>query len=126
MKCSNCGADIQDGARHCVGCGAFLVSARQTAPTPTDPIGEDAGIRMLLPVGRSRWAIAAGYAGLLSPLLVIAPLALLLGILALRDIKRNPQRHGKGRAVFGIVMGVLFSAFGLLVLAMLMEAGDLR
>lgn len=125
MKCSNCGVDIPAGAQHCGGCGAFLVTARQSAPTPTGNIGDDAAIRMLLPVGRSGWAIAAGYAGLLSPLLVFAPLALLFGILALRDIKRNRQRHGKGRAVFGVVMGVLFSLFGLLVLAMLVEARGL-
>src|SRR4051812_21407307 len=29
-------------------------------------IGDDAGMRMLLPVGRSGWAIAAGYLGLFS------------------------------------------------------------
>ena len=33
-------------------------------PVPTPRIGDDAGIRMLLPVGRSGWAIAAGYLGL--------------------------------------------------------------
>ena len=115
MKCSNCGADISAGAQHCGGCGAFLVTARQTTPTPTGNIGDDAAIRMLLPVGRSGWAIAAGYAGLLSPLLVFAPLALFFGILALRDIKRNPERHGKGRAIFGLIMGTVCSLVLLLV-----------
>lgn len=118
MKCSNCGADIPAGAQHCGGCGAFLVTARQTTPTPTGNIGDDAAVRMLLPVGRSGWAIAAGYAGLLSPLLVFAPLALLLGILALRDINRNPRRRGFGRAIFGILMGALFSLVGLGVWAL--------
>jgi predicted acyltransferase len=66
-------------------------------------------MRMILPVGRSGLAIAAGYAGLFAVLLVPAPLALLLGVLAARDLRRNPTKHGMGRAVFGIVMGALGS-----------------
>jgi Domain of unknown function (DUF4190) len=72
-------------------------------------IGQDAGIRMLLPVGRSGWAIASGYLGLISVLLIPAPFALLTGILAMLEIGRNPKKHGMGRAVFGIVMGGIFS-----------------
>lgn len=68
-------------------------------------IGEDAGIRMLLPVGRSGWAIAAGYLGLISVLCLPSPLALLAGVLAIREIRRNPKKHGMGRAVFGVIMG---------------------
>jgi GYF domain 2/Domain of unknown function (DUF4190) len=77
---------------------------------PPRPMGDDAMMRVLLPVGRSGWAIAAGYLGLLSFLGVFGPFALLTGILAVIDIRRNPQKHGMGRAVFGIVMGVLGSA----------------
>ena len=71
------------------------------------PLGEDAGMRMLLPVGRSGWAIAAGYLGLFSVLLVPAPLAILCAILAFREMKRNPAKHGMGRAIFGLLMGIL-------------------
>ena len=76
---------------------------------PPKSIGDDAGMRMLLPVGRSFWAIASGYFGLLSILLIFAPFALITGILAILDIRKNPEKHGMGRAVFGIVMGALFS-----------------
>lgn len=55
-------------------------------------------MRMLLPVGRSGLAIAAGYAGLFALLIVPAPLALVLGILAVRDIKKNPRNTGWARA----------------------------
>jgi hypothetical protein len=72
-------------------------------------IGEDAGVRMLLPVGRSGWAIAAGYLGLFSLLVVPAPLALVTGIMAIRDMHRNPKKHGMGRAIFGLIMGGLGS-----------------
>ena len=40
-------------------------------------IGDDPAIRMLLPVGRSGWAIASGYLGLISVLLIPAPFALI-------------------------------------------------
>ena len=38
-------------------------------------LGDDAAMRMLLPVGRSGWAIAAGYLGLFSLIVLPAPYA---------------------------------------------------
>lgn len=86
-----------------------------SAHPPTTPgplpkakaLGDDLFIRIALPVGRSLWAIAAGYVGLFSVLLVPAPLAILLGVVAIVDIRRHPEKHGMGRAIFAIVMGVL-------------------
>ncbi len=86
-------------------------------PLPAQPLGyrvpppgpqaePDAGMRMLIPVGRSGWAIAAGYMGLLSPLLIFAPLAIVFGIVAIIDMQRHPEKHGMGRAVFALLMGV--------------------
>jgi hypothetical protein len=71
-------------------------------PMRTDPF-----IRALMPVGRSPWAIASGYLGLLSVLLVPGPLAILTGILGILDIGRHPERHGMGRCIFGIMMGAV-------------------
>jgi hypothetical protein len=62
---------------------------------------------MMIPIGRSGYAIAAGYIALFSVLVIPAPFAILFGILALRDIKRRPEKIGKGRAWFGIIMGSL-------------------
>lgn len=67
--------------------------------------------RLILPVGRSSWAIMAGYLGLLSFIPGIGILAIAAGLLAVRDIKRNPEKHGMGRAITGIVLGVLLSLF---------------
>jgi hypothetical protein len=79
---------------------------------PRQPgLGDDPAMRMLLPVGLSGWAIAAGYLGLISVLCFPAPLALLTGILAIREISRNPKKHGMGRALLGIVMGSLGTVF---------------
>jgi hypothetical protein len=85
-----------------------LAQPAYAAPARPPP-GDDPMMRMLLPVGRSGWAIAAGYLGLLSLLGIFAPFALITGILALRDIRQHPEKHGLGRAWFGITMGALFS-----------------
>jgi hypothetical protein len=81
-------------------------------PLPVEKhLGDDLGTRMLLPVGRSGWAIAAGYFGLFSLIILPAPLALFSGIMAIRDIRKSRDdphpKHGMGRAVFGLVMGVI-------------------
>jgi hypothetical protein len=60
-------------------------------------------------VGVSGWAIASGYLGLVSVLILPAPFAILTGVMAIRDIRKNPKNHGMGRAIFGISMGALFS-----------------
>jgi hypothetical protein len=88
-------------------------------------IGEDAGMRMLLPVGRSGWAIAAGYLGLISVLCLPSPLALIAGILAIRDMRRNPKLHGMGRAIFGIVMGGI-GTLGLVFILISLVVGALN
>ena len=80
-------------------------------------MGDDPVMRAILPVGRSGWAIAAGYLGLFAVLVLPAPFALAVGIRAVVDIRHNPEKHGMGRAVFGIVMGAIFS---LLLVVMLL------
>ena len=95
MYCPNCGAEMT-GAVVCGGCGW-----REQTPQPT--MEDDPAMRLLLPVGRSLYAIAAGYLGLFSVLLFPAPFSLLFGILALWDINKHPNKGGKGRAIFGIV-----------------------
>jgi len=87
-----------------------------------NPVEVDTGVteRYILPVGRSGWAIASGYLGLISVLIIPAPFALLTGILAIRAMRRDPKKHGMGRAVFGIVMGGLITGLLLFALAVSM------
>jgi len=77
-------------------------------------LGDNAGMRMLLPVGRSGWAIAAGYLGLFCLIIFPAPIALVISIIAIWDIRRSKRtdqpKHGMGRAIFGLVMGFLGTA----------------
>ena len=109
MFCRQCGLEIPATALQCASCG----TPTGVAPAPAAP---DPALRMLLPVGRSGYAIAAGYLGLLAPFLVTAPFALLFGILAIRDIRRHPEKSGMGRAILGIVAGGLVLAFWAVIL----------
>lgn len=71
--------------------------------------GNQDPMRFVAPIHTSGWAVTASYLGLFSVLLVFAPFAIITGILALRDLQANPTKTGKGRAIFGLVMGAIFS-----------------
>jgi len=82
--------------------------------------GDSAAMRMVLPVGRSGLAIGAGYVGLGSLLCgILAPVAVVLGILALKDIQKNPEKHGKGRAWFAIILGGILTGAYVVLLVLL-------
>lgn len=66
-------------------------------------------MRFVAPVHASGWAVAAGYLGLFSLMVVPGPLAVIASVLALKDLKKNPNKTGKGRAIFGLIMGSLGS-----------------
>ena len=128
MYCGKCGTR-NEGNAYCVKCGQPLervppgagraapgsgpVSPRVVVARPRRRDEDDPVMRMLMPVGRSGLAIAAGYAGLFGLLIAPAPLALILGLLAVGDLRKNPHKRGMGRAVFGLIIGILGT--GLLV-----------
>jgi hypothetical protein len=127
MYCRNCGFYLGDTPTICRRCGWNPTSPAPIVGQPRmQPITDDAGMRFLLPVGRSVWAIAAGYAGLFAVLVLPAPVALVLGIVAVRDIRSHPDRHGMGRAVFGIVMGSLGTLLLAVFVVSLIAAGSHR
>ena len=119
MFCQKCGTKNDDNAFRCVNCSEII----QIVPVyQSRDIGEDEGMRMILPVGRSSLAIIAGYLGLFSLIIFPAPLALIFGILAVIDIRKNPKKHGLGRAIFGIIMGIIFSVpLVLLIIALILK-----
>jgi hypothetical protein len=112
-------------------------------PPPQQP-QDDAAMRMILPVGRSGWAIAAGYVAILTlvadlgylPVALLVPAKdvggvaasgaiafvfvgippLVLALVAHRAIKRDPSKHGMGRVGFAYVCA------GLLLFAVLAAA----
>lgn len=117
---------VDDGAPSYVPPGMYVPSSNADnayrSPAPFGPatgdspfaaprrLGDDAAVRMLLPVGRSLWAIAAGYLGLFSAIFIPAPLAIIVSLIAIWDIRTHTGKHGLGRAIFGLVMGLLGSA----------------
>ncbi len=115
MFCKECGTELNDQAKICKNCRAVVQLIAEKVADPMD----SNGMRMLLPVGRSGYAIAAGYLGLFSVLGIFAPLAIIFGILAIVDIKKHPEKHGMGRAIFGIIMGVI--PFIILVVALVSD-----
>ena len=124
FTCPHCGAQTYVSEQYagrsgpCARCGQTITVPPLVRPMPPD-LGEDAMVRMLIPVGRSGWAIAAGYAGLFAVLFFPAPIALVLGLVAIWDIRKHPKKHGLGRAIFGLVMGAVFT---LLMLVFLIAA----
>jgi hypothetical protein len=91
---------------------------RRRSEPETDP-----ALKFVVPLNTSALAIIAGYFGLVSVLCLPAPFALLLGILALQHLKKNPKLDGKGRAIFAIVMGAIFTVPLIIWLVALVATG---
>ena len=88
--------------------GPGPVPVPQWPTQPPAPAGSDPSdpVHWLVPVGRSWQSIAAGYVALFGLVIwVLAPVALWLGIWAMRRAKYGG--HGRGRAVFAIIAGTL-------------------
>lgn len=111
MFCIHCGTEFDAYAIACRSCGRPRASSPPAAPRAAAASihTDDPQLRWLLPVGRSWYAIAAGYLGLLSILPVLAQLALVFGLLGLRDIRLHPEKGGSGRAWFGVIAGGFFT-----------------
>ncbi|MBY0524142.1 MAG: hypothetical protein K2R98_12125 [Gemmataceae bacterium] len=119
--CPFCGKRIQATSHKCMYCGAFLEAAEgRSIEFPSDELHARKG-NWWLPADQSRWAVAAGYLGVLAlvPYLGLAfgLLAVMCGVMALRDLNRHPALRGQGRAYLGLVLGGLGSLYNVFVLA---------
>lgn len=104
--CPSCGELILAVAQKCRHCGAYLDPVRRAVENRPGSLE-----RLLTPVGRPASAIAAGYLGLFSLFPLMGPVALIMSIVALRTLRRNPELSGRGRAVFGLIMGSIATLF---------------
>lgn len=133
MVCSSCGIENQRDASFCYRCGAQLqaVGPQQSWAPGQQPhyyypgypyqaarpqgLSDDPTMRALLPVGRTGLSIAAGWIGFFS--LIIWPLGLIAVVIsfaALNELNKRPDMLGKGRALFGLVAGLI--GIGLFIL----------
>jgi hypothetical protein len=93
--------------------GQHVVPPPRTSGTGAHP--NDA-VHWLVPTGRTWQSIVAGYVALFAIVAwVLGPVALLFGVWALRASAQGGA-HGRGRALFAIVVGAL-SSLALLVAA---------
>lgn len=114
VPCPMCGGRVSPRARQCPHCGESLKAAGGGGRHSTAE-------RMIVPFDTPPMAIIASYLGLLSVLPLFHLFALLVGILALAPYREDPTLAGKGRAIFAIVMGGLFTAiYGLVFGAVLL------
>lgn len=112
MYCIYCGAKFDPYATACLSCGKERAKAAPAVPpsmAQLSPNASDPSLRWLIPVGRSGYAVASGYLGFFGLVPGVGLLAVIFGWLALRDIARHPEKFGKGRAWFGIVLGSLLT-----------------
>ena len=91
-------------------------------PAHLQPAHGTTAVELLLPISVSGWAMAAGYLGLLSWLILPGPISLVVGFIALRDLAKRPHMRGKVRAWLGVVMGAISTTL-LGVFAILIATG---
>lgn len=75
--------------------------------TASVPQSDNEALKWVVPIGASGFALAASWLAVASLLLLPGPVAVVFGILALRDIKKHPTKSGIARAWLGIVVGTL-------------------
>lgn len=114
-SCPHCGTTITKAARTCRACGGAVEPLWRGDDGETDPVQ-----RMILPVGRPASAIAAGYLGLFSVLPFFGVAAVIVSLFALRTLKRRPHLSGRGRAIFGLLMGSIFTLLYAIPLVLLL------
>lgn len=115
VVCPNCGSLLYQQSRAgessmmCAGCHTTLSFDGRQLENINLSRGQQANraARAIVPIGINGWAIAASYLALIGILTcgVGGLPAVILGIIALVSIKKNPGQRGKGRAWFSIVMG---------------------
>jgi len=100
MYCNNCGAQNPDESSFCNECGSRLAPQQNTAQQPQATV-----VPARKTNGLAIAALVLGIAGFILPLGICSIPAIVLGIIALNQIKKEPAIEGKGMAMAGIICG---------------------
>ncbi|MCL2150111.1 MAG: DUF4190 domain-containing protein [Dehalococcoidia bacterium] len=88
--CNSCGTESREGDSFCAKCGSSLVAMSRV-------MSESIARRT------NGFAIAALVLGLVG----MSPLAIIFGVLSLKQIGQDPNLDGRGMAIAGLVLGIL-------------------
>jgi hypothetical protein len=83
-------------------------------PAPPPPITYHAAPGAPPANSKATWALVTGILSILC-CQVFAPVSIVLGAMALSQIKQNPHQGGRGMAVAGIIMGCVSILLGIVV-----------
>lgn len=116
MFCQKCGKQIDDNSAFCQNCGSPIRTTVVRTTVQVQPTWSVAD-RLAAPVGRTGLSIAAGYLGLFSFIPFLGIIAIIVGIAALNNLSKHPDKHGHGRAWVGIILGAISTALYAIVFA---------
>ena len=100
--CTNCGAQMTEGASFCASCGAPAPGTVRVAATVST--GQTNG--------KAVASLVCGIGGFVLLPVVLSVLALVFGHQARREIRERPGEGGEGLATAGIVLGWIGVALG--------------
>jgi prepilin-type processing-associated H-X9-DG protein len=122
QKCPSCGRHGAVGASNCAACGAALVPGAAPMPPPLATAPASPGyLGEIQTSGKAIWSLVLGLLSIAFCLLTGLP-AIILGALALADMRRHVWLIGQGMAITGIVTGSLSLVCAPLSIALLLPA----
>ena len=121
MFCNNCGAPNPDENAFCNKCGNRLVpqqSMPQQSQVTAAPTRKTNGLAIA--------ALVLGIASFLPPFAICSIPAIILGVIALNQLKKEPAVEGKGMAMAGLICGsiVLFLWICLIIFGIVVAITD--
>jgi hypothetical protein len=111
MYCNNCGTQNPDQSAFCSKCGNRLAPVQVI---PQQPQVTAAHARKTN--GLAIASMVLGIASIIPPLAICSIPAIIMGAIALNQIKKDPSLDGRGMALAGVIIGSIFLALWILAI----------